>query len=102
MSKNNHYKVSDVDSEPTKSGYSKADQKRRKSRILRLGAMLVCIVVFCVVELVFGHLSGSLALVADAFHMMSDSLALIIAAFAIKMGGKIDKVTFTNSLNLIH
>ena len=71
----------------------KEDQKRRKSRIIRLGTMLVAIVVFCVVELVIGHLAHSLALVADSFHMMSDALSLIIAAVAIRMGGKINKAS---------
>ena len=95
MAKNHrHYKVSDPGMDTPKMAQVKADRNQRKSRILRLGAMLAAIVVFCVIELVFGHLSGSLALVADAFHMMSDALALIIAAVAIRMGGKIDKVIF--------
>ena len=75
----------------------KEDQKRRKSRIFRLCTMLVAIVVFCIVELVIGHLAHSLALVADSFHMMSDALSLIIAAVAIRMGGKINKVSILKS-----
>ncbi len=37
---------------------------------------------FAVVEVVGGMWSGSLALVSDAGHMLSDSLALVLAAFA--------------------
>ncbi len=45
-------------------------------------AALAVIVVFMVVEVVGGLLSGSLALLADAVHMMTDALALALAASA--------------------
>ncbi len=48
----------------------------------RLFAALIVIVVFMVVEVVGGVLSGSLALLADAGHMMTDALALAIALSA--------------------
>lgn len=48
----------------------------------RLIAALVVISVFMVVEFIGGFLSGSLALVADASHMMTDSVALALAASA--------------------
>ena len=38
---------------------------------------------FMVVEVVFGFLSGSLALVADAGHMLTDSASIALALFAI-------------------
>ncbi len=46
-------------------------------------AVLALTSVFTVVEIVAGVLSGSLALIADAGHMLSDSLSLGVALFAI-------------------
>lgn len=48
----------------------------------RLLAALAVISVFMVVEFVGGLLSGSLALIADASHMMTDAVALGLAASA--------------------
>ncbi|MFN0023022.1 MAG: cation diffusion facilitator family transporter [Parvularculaceae bacterium] len=48
----------------------------------RLIAALAVISVFMVVEFVGGFLSGSLALIADASHMMTDAVALGLAASA--------------------
>jgi cobalt-zinc-cadmium efflux system protein len=48
----------------------------------RLIAALAVISVFMVVEFVGGLLSGSLALIADASHMMTDAVALALAASA--------------------
>ena len=48
----------------------------------RLIAAFCVIVVFMVVEVVGGLLSGSLALLADAAHMMTDAFALALAASA--------------------
>jgi cobalt-zinc-cadmium efflux system protein len=48
----------------------------------RLIAALAVISVFMVVEFVGGLLSGSLALIADAAHMMTDAVALGLAASA--------------------
>jgi cobalt-zinc-cadmium efflux system protein len=45
-------------------------------------AALVLTLGYAVVEAVFGLLSGSLALVSDAGHMVTDAVALGIAAFA--------------------
>lgn len=41
---------------------------------------------FMVVEVIGGLLSGSLALLADAGHMMTDALALVLAYFAFRLG----------------
>ena len=50
---------------------------------------------FFVVELVVGHLTNSMALIADSFHMLSDIAALIIAFISVKMAPKSwDKNTF--------
>lgn len=48
----------------------------------RLLAALVVIVIFMVLEVVGGIISGSLALLADAAHMMTDALALSLALSA--------------------
>ncbi len=48
----------------------------------RLLAALAVIVVFMVVEVVGGVISGSLALIADATHMLTDAAALALAASA--------------------
>lgn len=41
---------------------------------------------FLVVEVVYGFISGSLALLSDAGHMLTDVAALALSLFAIKMG----------------
>ncbi len=44
--------------------------------------------IFMLVELVGGWISGSLALIADAGHMLTDSLALVLALVAFRMARK--------------
>lgn len=51
----------------------------------RLMSMLCLTLSFFFVELVFGILSNSMALVADSFHMLSDVLALLIAFACMKI-----------------
>lgn len=46
---------------------------------------------FFVVEIVFGIYTGSLALQADAFHMASDFIAILMTMYSIKVKNKIDK-----------
>ncbi len=58
-----------------------ADQKRV------FQAMLLTIT-FMVVEVIGGLLSGSLALLADAGHMLTDSLALLLAWFAFRIANR--------------
>ena len=47
-------------------------------------AMLAMTFSFFLVEIVFGYISHSVALVADSFHMLSDVLALMIAFACMK------------------
>ncbi|NUT56894.1 MAG: cation transporter, partial [Thermoleophilia bacterium] len=47
-----------------------------------LGVALALVAGFAGLEVVVGLVAGSLALVADAAHMLSDSLALGLALFA--------------------
>ncbi len=51
-----------------------------------LGVMIALTAAFSICEFGFGFANVSLALVADAFHMMSDAAALIIAIVAIQLG----------------
>ncbi|MFV0492011.1 MAG: cation diffusion facilitator family transporter [Pseudorhodobacter sp.] len=44
---------------------------------------------FMVVEVIGGFLSGSLALIADAGHMMTDAVALALAYFAFRLGRRV-------------
>ena len=51
----------------------------------RVQVALVLTGTFMVVEVVGGILSGSLALLADAGHMLTDTMALALAAFAFRV-----------------
>ena len=53
-----------------------------------LGVVLGLTTVFLVVEVVGGLITGSLALLADAAHMASDSASLALALFAFWLSGK--------------
>ena len=41
--------------------------------------------IFFIIELSSGYITGSIALVADAFHMLSDVASLFIALYAAKL-----------------
>jgi cobalt-zinc-cadmium efflux system protein len=56
--------------------------------ITRVQIALVLTSVFMVVELIGGILSGSLALLADAGHMLTDTMALGLAAFAFRVSSR--------------
>ena len=66
------------------------DAHRSKRRILhtktfRLVAMLSLTFGYFIVELVVGNITNSVALVADAFHMLSDVISLVIAIVAVRI-----------------
>ena len=46
--------------------------------------MLAMTASFMLVELIVGHLTNSMALVADSFHMLSDVIALVIAYISVR------------------
>ena len=52
----------------------------------QLGIALALTGSFLVVEVVYGVLSGSLALLSDAGHMLTDVMALALSLFAIRIG----------------
>ncbi|KAL7423782.1 Zinc resistance conferring protein [Cryptotrichosporon argae] len=55
------------------------------SRQARIIALLVIDTAFFFLEVIVGYAVGSLALVADSFHMLNDVLSLIIALYTIKL-----------------
>jgi cobalt-zinc-cadmium efflux system protein len=57
-------------------------EANRDRRLRRLGATLTLVVAYMAAEIVFGVLSHSLALLADAGHMLADAGALGLALFA--------------------
>ncbi|GAA94015.1 hypothetical protein E5Q_00662 [Mixia osmundae IAM 14324] len=54
-------------------------------RTTRIKILLAIDTVFLLVELITGYAVGSLALVADSFHMLNDVCSLIVALYAIKL-----------------
>ena len=61
------------------------DHARQQSNIKRIQLALVLTGTFMLVEVVGGILSGSLALLADAGHMLTDTMALALSAIAFRM-----------------
>ena len=52
---------------------------------------------FFLVEIIVGYITGSVALIADSFHMLSDVISLIVGYFALrysKKAGQTDRNTF--------
>lgn len=62
---------------------------KRKSQTIRLSVMLVLTFGFFIVELVVGLMTGSLALVSDSYHMLSDTIALVIGLTCVRVGDNI-------------
>ena len=54
----------------------------------QLGIALALTGSFLVVEVIYAFVSGSLALLSDAGHMLTDAAALALSLFAIRMGGR--------------
>jgi cobalt-zinc-cadmium efflux system protein len=61
------------------------EQAKQKSNIKRVQLALALTGTFMLVEVVGGILSGSLALLADAGHMLTDTMALALSAIAFRM-----------------
>jgi solute carrier family 30 (zinc transporter), member 1 len=51
----------------------------------KITAMIGLSTFFFLLELIFGYYSGSIALIADSFHMLSDVASLFIALYAHKV-----------------
>ncbi|NWG92457.1 MAG: cation transporter [Parvularculaceae bacterium] len=74
--------MSDCGHDHSHDGLQSARHAQHKSDGGRLLAALIVVAVFMVVEVIGGLWSGSLALLADATHMMTDALALTLALSA--------------------
>lgn len=57
-----------------------------RTKTFRLSVMIILTFIYFVVELVVGYITNSMTLIADAFHMLSDVLALVIALVAVRLG----------------
>ncbi|KAI0307799.1 cation efflux protein [Multifurca ochricompacta] len=55
------------------------------SRTARIYILLALDLIFFLLEIIVGYAVGSLALVADSFHMLNDVVSLVIALYAIKL-----------------
>mmetsp|Transcript_19433 Transcript_19433/g.34646 ORF Transcript_19433/g.34646 Transcript_19433/m.34646 type:complete len:506 (+) Transcript_19433:293-1810(+) len=78
------------DADPKRNESSEARAARRKLVI----ATLVC-VLFMLVEVVGGYLSGSLAIMTDAAHLLSDIAGFLISLFALYLAERKPTVTLT-------
>ncbi len=65
-----------------------ADHTNSVGNIRRVQIALVLTGTFMVVEVIGGILSGSLALLADAGHMLTDTMALALAAVAFRVSSR--------------
>lgn len=64
----------------------------------RIITLLVIDVVFFFVEIITGYAVGSLALVADSFHMLNDVMSLIVALYAVKVSSQPPRQTFPQKM----
>ena len=64
------------------------DTHTHRSNRRRVRLALVLTAIFMVVELAGGIISGSLALLADAGHMLTDTMALLLAAVAFRVSAR--------------
>ncbi|KAK3693595.1 cation efflux protein [Podospora appendiculata] len=58
------------------------------SKSFRIQVMLVIDVLFFLLELISGLIVGSLALQADAFHMLNDIISLLVGLWAVSVASK--------------
>ena len=75
-------------------GHDHAAELRSVSK-RRLSIALSMISTYMVAEVVGGVLSGSLALISDAGHMLTDALAIVMALVAMKLGERAASATRT-------
>ncbi|KAI9338962.1 cation efflux protein [Zopfochytrium polystomum] len=57
-------------------------------KVQKMTILAVLVTIFFWIELIVGFLTGSMALVADSFHMLSDLVALVVAFIAIRLAAK--------------
>eukprot|EP00122_Pirum_gemmata_P003685 Pgem_evm1s3335 len=83
---------------PTPSETSLDNEEKRERKIARnklLIALIICFL-FMIGEVVGGYLSGSLAIMTDAAHLLSDFASMLISLFALWLAGRpaTSKLTF--------
>jgi solute carrier family 30 (zinc transporter), member 1 len=67
------------------SALSLEERRINKKNAKRFALMCVLTGTFLIVEIVFGLITNSLALLTDAFHMMSDLIAMLIGFWALRI-----------------
>ncbi|WKT39617.1 Cation efflux protein [Fusarium oxysporum f. sp. vasinfectum] len=70
-------------------------QKMAWSKSTRIKVMIAIDTLFFLVEIVSGFLAHSLALMADAFHMLNDIISLVIGLWAVSAAQKTSTDEFT-------
>ncbi|KAJ4169309.1 Zinc resistance conferring protein [Fusarium falciforme] len=70
-------------------------EKMAWSKSTRIKVMIAIDTAFFLLELVTGFLAHSLALMADAFHMLNDIISLVIGLWAVKASQKVSTDQFT-------
>ena len=74
--------------------HGKQKSSLRPSKSCRLGTVLALTIGFFFVELICGYILHSVAVAADAIHMLSDSGALIIAMISVHVRQSLSNQTF--------
>lgn len=84
---------------PAAPGHSRPVNRDADRRLLAVA--LALIVGFMAVEVVVGLLAGSLALLADAAHMLTDAVAVALAMVAIRVAGRPATGAYTYGLRRV-
>lgn len=58
---------------------------RFSGKTCRLATMLSLTFSFFLVELIYGHVTHSLALIGDSYHMLSDVVALVVGIASVRV-----------------
>lgn len=58
---------------------------RLSGKTCRLISMMALTGSFFLVELIFGYISNSLALIGDSYHMLSDLVALVVGLASVRV-----------------
>jgi Co/Zn/Cd efflux system component len=73
-------------------------EKKTCSKVVRLSSMLSLIFIFFFLEIIVGHITHSLTLIADSFHMLSDFVALCIALLSVWVNKILSKKFFLENI----
>lgn len=68
------------------------ETKQKTWKIIIVGVLTL---LFCITEFVVGFLTGSLAILSDAFHMVSDFIAIVISFIALRLTSRQPTKTMT-------